>query len=228
MNKWLFGGLGWALGGPLGAIMGYAIGSMSAQKNTTTTRGDFSASMLILFAAVMKADGELKKSELDFIKKFFVDNFGNQHAQQTMHIFKNILNQEINLVEVCSQINSNMDQASKSQLIHILFSLSKADNDIHKSEVDIINRISNLIGLTEKDYKSIQAMFIPNTKAAYQMLGITESATDQEIKIAYRKMAKQYHPDKVSHLGKDFASFAENKFKSINDAYQKIKKERNL
>ena len=228
MNKWLFGGLGWALGGPLGAIMGYAIGSMSAQKNTTTTRGDFSASMLVLFAAVMKADDELKKSELDFIKKFFVDNFGNQHAQQTMHIFKNILNQEINLAEVCSQINSNMDQASKSQLIHILFSLSKADNDIHKSEVDIINRISNLIGLTEKDYKSIKAMFIPNTKADYQMLGITESATDQEIKIAYRKMAKQYHPDKVSHLGEDFASFAENKFKSINDAYQKIKKERNL
>ena len=228
MNKWLFGGLGWALGGPLGAIMGYAIGSMSAQKNTTTTRGDFSASMLVLFAAVMKADDELKKSELDFIKKFFVDNFGNQHAQQTMQIFKNILNQEINLAEVCSQINSNMDQASKSQLIHILFSLSKADNDIHKSEVDIINRISNLIGLTEKDYKSIKAMFIPNTKADYQMLGITESATNQEIKIAYRKMAKQYHPDKVAHLGTDFTSFAENKFKSINDAYQKIKKERNL
>jgi DnaJ like chaperone protein len=228
MNKWLFGGLGWALGGPLGAIMGYAIGSMSTQKNTTTTRGDFSASMLVLFAAVMKADDELKKSELDFIKKFFVDNFGNQHAQQTMHIFKNILNQEINLAEVCSQINSNMDQASKSQLIHILFSLSKADNDIHKSEVDIINRISNLIGLTEKDYKSIKAMFIPNTKADYQMLGITKSVTDQEIKIAYRKMAKQYHPDKVAHLGEDFTSFAENKFKSINDAYQKIKKERNL
>jgi DnaJ like chaperone protein len=228
MNKWLFGGLGWALGGPLGAIMGYAIGSMSAQKNTTTTRGDFSASMLVLFAAVMKADDELKKSELDFIKKFFVDNFGNQHAQQTMHIFKNILNQEINLAEVCSQINSNMDQASKSQLIHILFSLSKADNDIHKSEVDIINRISNLIGLTEKGYKSIKAMFIPNTKADYQMLGITESVTNQEIKIAYRKMAKQYHPDKVAHLGEDFTSFAENKFKSINDAYQKIKKERNL
>jgi len=228
MNKWLFGGLGWAIGGPLGAIMGYAIGSMSAQNNKPTTRGDFSASMLVLFAAVMKADNELKKSELDFIKRFFVDNFGTQHAQQTMHIFKNILDQEINLAEVCSQINSNMDQASKSQLIHILFSLSKADNDIHKSEVDIINRISNLIGLTEKDYKSIQAMFIPNTKAAYQMLGITESATDQEIKIAYRKMAKQYHPDKVAHLGGDFASFAENKFKSINDAYQKIKKERNL
>ena len=228
MNKWLFGGLGWAFGGPLGAIMGYAIGSMSAQKNKPTTRGDFSASMLVLFAAVMKADNELKKSELDFIKRFFIDNFGSQHAQQTMHIFKKILDQEINLAEVCSQINSNMDQASKSQLIHILFSLSKADNDIHKSEVDIINRISNLIGLTEKDYKSIKAMFIPNTKADYQMLGITEAATDQEIKTAYRKMAKQYHPDKVSHLGGDFANFAENKFKSINDAYQKIKKERSL
>ena len=58
--------------------------------------------------------------------------------------------------------------------------------------------------------------------------GGAKALSKDDIKKAYRKMAKQYHPDKVAHLGEDFASFAENKFKSINDAYQKIKKERSL
>ena len=74
MNKWLWGGLGWALGGPIGAIMGYAIGSMgeSQQQHSQTRGGDFGAAMLILFAAVMKADNELKKTELEFVKRFFI------------------------------------------------------------------------------------------------------------------------------------------------------------
>ena len=72
MNKWLWGGLGWAIGGPIGAIMGYALGSMSSQnQNYSKTRGgDFGAAMLVLFAAVMKADDQLKKTELEFVKKF--------------------------------------------------------------------------------------------------------------------------------------------------------------
>ena len=69
MNKWLWGGLGWALGGPIGGIMGYAIASMGesqSRQRAHTRGGDFGAAMMILFAAVMKADGELKKTELEF------------------------------------------------------------------------------------------------------------------------------------------------------------------
>ena len=123
MNKWLFGGLGWALGGPLGAIMGYAIGSITS-KNTNTQRGDFGAAMLVLFAAVMKADGELKKTELEFVKRFFIENFGVQYAQEIMPVFKKILNQNINIQDICKQIKAHMDMPSKLQLIHILFGLS--------------------------------------------------------------------------------------------------------
>ena len=228
MNKWLFGGLGWALGGPLGAIMGYAIGSMASKQNMQTTRGDFSAAMLVLFAAVMKADGELKKSELEFIKKFFIQNFGIQHAKKTMAVFKKILEQDINIQKICYQIKNHMDTASKLQLIHILFGLSKVDNQIHKNEINIILDISNFIGIQTTDFNSIKAMFVKNTKGFYEILGVNKKQTNDEIKAAYRKMATKYHPDKVSHLGEDFAKFAEEKFKSINDAYQQIKKERGI
>ena len=159
MNKWLFGGLGWALGGPLGAIMGYAIGSMTS-KNTNTQRGDFGAAMLVLFAAVMKADNELKKSELNFVKKFLTDNFGANYTKQRMELFKKILSQDINVQDVCSQIKTHMDLNSKIQLIHILFALSKADNEIHQNEISIVSDIANLININTADFESIKAMFV--------------------------------------------------------------------
>lgn len=230
MNKWLWGGLGWAIGGPIGAIMGYALGSMSSQnQNYTKTRGgDFGAAMLVLFAAVMKADNQLKKTELEFVKRFFIENFGTNYTRQRMELFKKILNQKIDIKSVCNQIKNNMDLHSKIQLIHILFGLSKADNNIHNDELNIISDIAMLIGLSKKDFNSVKAMFIEDTKSAYKILGVDSKSEDSEIKLAYRKMATKFHPDKVSHLGEDFTKIAEEKFKSINDAYQKIKKERNL
>jgi len=230
MNKWLWGGLGWAIGGPIGAIMGYALGSMSSQnQNYTKTRGgDFGAAMLVLFAAVMKADNQLKKTELEFVKRFFIENFGKNYTRQRMELFKKILNQKIDIKSVCNQIKNNMDLHSKIQLIHILFGLSKADNNIHNDELNIISDIAMLIGLSKKDFNSVKAMFIEDTKSAYKILGVDSKSEDSEIKLAYRKMATKFHPDKVSHLGEDFTKIAEEKFKSINDAYQKIKKERNL
>ena len=193
MKKWLFGGLGWVLtgGSPLGAIMGYAIGSMVSQPKSyrKTQSGDFGVSMLVLFAAIMKADGELKKTELEFVKRFLIENFGRQYAKERMQLFKKILEQDINVQKICSQIKQHMNIHEKRQLVHILFGLSKADNDIHKSEINIISTISNSIGLSIKDLNSIKAMFVPNTDAAYQVLGVHSIASDSEIKAAYRKMA---------------------------------------
>ena len=71
-------------------------------------------------------------------------------------------------------------------------------------------------------------MFVPETDSAYKILETDRSATDEEIKKSYRRMALKYHPDKVSHLGEDFRKVADEKFKKVSDAYNKIKKERGL
>jgi len=239
-KKMLWGGLGWALGGPIGAIIGYSFASMSGQYTTNyssgyqnraypkTQPGDFIVSLLVLFGAVMKADKKMLKSELDFVKQFLSKQFSQGQVQDFMTLFKDIIKQEYPLHDVCRQIVHSMDHPSRLELIHILFGLSKADGDVHKDEVKVIRSIARYLNINDNDFNSIEAMFFRNTLSDYTILEIKSNASDSELKKAYRKMATKYHPDKVNHLGNDLRKLAEEKFKSVNKAYQNIKKERRL
>ena len=229
-KKWIWGGLGWAIGGPIGGILGYALGAMGQSINYAgqTKGGDFLSVILILFASVMKADGVQKKSELEYIKKFLVSQFGVNQTKQLLQIFKKILEQDYSLEEVCLQIKSKMDKASRLQLIHILFGLSQSDGDVHPKEIKVINKISNLLGISNTEYQSIESMFKEDLDSAYKVLGINSNSTNLEIKKAYRRMANKFHPDKIAHLGEEYKNIAQEKFKSVSDAYHKIKKDRNI
>ena len=152
----------------------------------------------------MKADGVHKKSELEYIKRFFVNQIGISHTKNLMQIFKKILEQDIPLQEVCMQIKQKMDKPSRLQVIHVLFGLSQSDGDVHPEEVKVIHQISNLLGINQVEYKSIESMFKEDLESAYKVLGVSSESEDIEIKKAYRKMANKYHPDKIAHLGDDF------------------------
>ena len=145
-KKWIWGGLGWAIGGPVGAILGYALGSISSSgsysSENQTLGGDFVSSLLVLFAAVMKADGIQKKSELNYIKRFLVNQTGLSNTKNLLKIFKKILEQDFSLNDVCYQIKTKMDKPSRLQLIHILFGLSQSDGEVHPSEIKIITNIA--------------------------------------------------------------------------------------
>ena len=232
-GKWIGGGLGWAFGGPLGAIIGFALGSAFGNNfNTeeyiggTTQQRDFNVSLLVLSAAVMKADGSVKKSELDYVKRFFLSNFGQERAEKYILMLREILKQDIQVYEVSQQIGRFMDYSSKLQLIHYLFGIASADGSTHENEVDVISIIAKYMGISSSDFQSIKAMFVQQVDSAYKILGIDSNATDEEVKKAYREMAKKYHPDKVAYLGEEVRKSAEQKLQEVNEAYEKIKKQR--
>jgi DnaJ like chaperone protein len=237
-GKWLGGGLGFVMGGPIGALLGFLVGSMvdstkvytsgSETYSGATTPGAFGVSLLVLIAAVMKADGKVVRSELDYVKKFFVRQFGTTQAAEATRMLRDLLKQEIPLRDVCEQISRSMDYSSRLQLLHLLFGVSIADNAPNQQEISIIERISGMLGISAADFKSIRNMFVPETDSSYKILEIERTATNEEVKKAYRKMAMKYHPDKVSHLGEDYKKAADEKFKKVNEAYEKIKKERNM
>lgn len=244
--KWIGGGIGWATGGPLGAILGFVVGSMidgiagpSQQSTGTESRtapgyrtrtqpGDFTVSLLVLSAAVMKADNKVLKSELDFVKRFLVAQFGVQQAEQQLLMLRDILSREIDVVAVSGQIRQYMDYSSRLQLLHYLFGIAGADGTYNTAEIDVATRIARLLGIRQADIDSVKAMFIKDTSSAYKILEIIPEATDEEVKKAYRKMALKYHPDRVTHLGEDVQKAANAKFQELNSAYESIKKERGM
>jgi len=237
-GKWIGGGLGFIMGGPLGAVLGFLAGSMidntTIQTSTysgsprSTAPGDFAMSLLVLIAAMMKADGKVLKSELDYVKQFFVRQFGQSTAGEALVMLKDILKQDIPVRDVCEQISKNMDYSSRLQLMHLLFNISVADGAINALELEAIEKMSGYLGIASSDFISIRNMFVPESDSSYKILEIEKRATDEEVKKAYRRMAMKYHPDKVSHLGEEFRKSAEEKFKKVNEAYEKIKKERNI
>ncbi len=239
VGKWITGGLGWALFGPIGGILGFVVGSMidegipgqsvnQYQPGQTTTQGGYIMSLLVLVAAVMKADGKVLKSELDYTKQFFMRSFGQAAAGEAVKILRDLLNQNIPVTEVCQQIRKNMDHPSRLQLVHFLFGIADADGKVHDTEHQLIKHIAQQMGISEKDYQSIEAMFVANTDAAYKILEVEPTATDEELKKAYRKMAVKYHPDKVHYLGEDVQKAAHEKFQKVNEAWETIKKKRGI
>ncbi len=235
-GKWLWGGLGWAMLGPIGGILGFALGAVQDQARNgiysggagaypRTRPGDFGVSLLVLFAAVMRADEQMRKSELNFVEDFFIRNFGEAYARERMILFKDILKQDYPLRDVCRQIRRHMDYPSRLELIHLLFGLAQADRQVHKAESHVIGQIGGYLGLLRADYQSLKAMFVKDTTSAYRVLEIEPGVDQETVKKAYRRMANKYHPDKVNHLGEDFLKVAEDKFKAVNGAYQEIRRE---
>lgn len=233
--KWIGGGLGWAFGGPIGGILGFMFGSMVGGSSSAggaqigqTRAGDFNISLLILTASVMKADGKVTRSELDYVKQFLVNNFGAERAPQYVKILGDLVKQDYNLQEVSSQIKQYMDYSSRLMLIQFMFGIAQADGNTQANEVDVIQLIANYLGINNNDYASIKAMFIKDTNSAYKILEISEDASDEELKKAYRELAKKYHPDKVAHLGEEVKKAAEVKITALNAAYDAIKDERGI
>ncbi|MCB4807440.1 TerB family tellurite resistance protein [Tamlana sp. 62-3] len=253
-SKWIGGALGWSFGGPIGAIIGLALGSLidnlsaeggspfigqgepNTRRRQTTYRtqprqrpqtqsGDFEVSLLILASVIIKADGKQDQRELDYVRQQFVSMYGKDRANQAFKLFKNISKQQVSVRPVCLQIKQMMDHASRLQLIHFLFGIAKADGMVTQDEERQIYTMAGYLGISSVDYQSIKAMFFNSSDNAYKVLEIEKSATVDEIKKAYRKMAKKYHPDRVIHLGKEHQEGAEEKFRQVQAAYEQLQKE---
>jgi len=251
-TKWLGAGLGFTFGGPIGAALGFAIGSFvggfsasdlteeqreyqqrtgnggAGNRDVDTQSGDFEMSLLVLASIVIKADGKIDQKELDFVRAQFTGMYGKERANSAFKLFKGIVKKEISARQVCMQIRSHMPHASRLQLLHFLFGIAKADGFVTESEVDEIRKIAGYLYINDRDYTSIKAMFYDESDNAYKILEITKEASTDEVKKAYRRMVKKYHPDKLQGLGEEHLKGANEKFQSIQEAYDRIKKEKGM
>lgn len=197
----------------------------------TNTIGEFNLALLVLIAAVMKADGVVRKSELAVVKAFLLRNFGETKALEHLHMLRTILATPINVQPIAVQMGTQMSYSARVQLLHMLFDMAMADGSMSSAERAMLYQLSVWMRIDEADVRSIEAMFhvaAPQLDWAYTVLEIHRDATDDEVKRAYRHMAMKYHPDRVNNLGDDVRQAATEKFRKVSEAYNHIKAERGM
>lgn len=247
-RKWIFGGLGFVLTGtPIGAVVGFALGSLMDNAETgmapraagggqrpddhrrRATASDLALSLVILTAAVMKADGKATQGELGHVRRFFVSQFGPQHSAELIRLLRDVLKRDIDLHGVCLQIRNHLTHAERLQVMHYLIGLAHADGSVHIAEKRMLERIATDMGISGKDLASLDAMFRgPSVDSAYTILEVDPKASDEEVKKAYRRMAMKHHPDRVANLGEEVQKAASEKFRKVQEAWERVAKERNM
>lgn len=250
--KWIGGILGWMAGGPLGALLGYGIGSLFentsfsaeelSQEETLRegNRNSFLFSLLAMASYIITADGRIMHSEMEYMREFLRRNFGQISVGQGEEILRNLFEQKKqmdarspqafrNTIRQCAeQIASNLTYEQRLQLLSFLAGISKADGKVTSDEVEALKEVARYMGLTDQEVDSMLNLGGNSVENAYKVLEIEPSATDAEVKKAYRKLALKHHPDTVASLGPDVQKAAEEKFKMITEAYELIKKSRGL
>lgn len=246
LGKWILGGLGFVLGGPIGALIGVLIASVfdvksfvyeevernkrSSQAKQRATQGDIRVSIIVLIACVIKADGRVLKSEVNFIKPFLLRTFGDEGAKQALLLLKELLQKELDYQSIAQQIGQYVNYSTRLELINLLLQIAKADGDLNVSELHMIEQIAFSMSVKDVDYQSLLSLYQREIDQdwAYKALEIEPSASNEQVKKAYRRMAMKYHPDKVANAGEEIRQQATDKFRGINEAYEYIKQQRGL
>lgn len=251
----LIGALLGSLAGPMGTILGGLLGHLydraaeeAAERARTLpgrdgrTAGEsadsissaqlsFLASLIGLSIAVASVDGRVCVSEIEALKRFFRENFpyleDDQRVLERMIDETFLARERLNVGELCSHFRAASSVSGRRLLVRLLLKIASADSSgVQPAEERLIRRIAWELGLGGQEYDSLAAEFLPRGGWEYRVLGVEPTATDEEVRSAYRRLAAESHPDRVSSLGEEFVRVAEEKFKLVQQAYEEIRRSR--
>ncbi len=255
-GKWIGGVMGFMTMGPLGALAGYFIGSWFDKKTSGTQMSDeaeddvrryaqgqrnsFLFSMLVMASYVIRADRRVMHSEMEFVRRFLRVNFGEEAVAEGEDILLKLFNEAKRLDQAsptayrdmifdCGrQIAANLNYGERLQLLDFLVKIAQSDGSVCAEEVRALREVAQAMQLAASEVDSMLNLRGDSLADAYKVLEINPSATDDEVKAAYRRLALKHHPDRVAALGEDVRRAAEEKFQQINNAKERIYKARGM
>jgi len=234
MFKWVAALMGYYFFRFPGAIFGYFTAYFLEQYNQRSflnniKPADFEINLLALASTVIKADGSVKKQELEFVRNFFIGHYGQDKAKKIFKIFNEQVKNERQNIDTLSRVfRERTRYETRLQIIHFLYGVANSDGKIADEELDKISQIAIALGIKLPDIESIKAMFIKSSDKAYKILEIESNASDEQVKTAYRNMAKKYHPDRIYSNDPAMIKGAKEKFQEVQKAYEIIQKERGI
>lgn len=240
MIKWVAAILGYFLFRLPGAVLGFFLGSLMdglggnrpgpmGFGQQTVSPADFELHLISLCSIVIKADGQVSQTEMDYVQQYFVRTYGKEKANAIFRTFNEVnKKRELSAQNICAYMAQRTQYPVRLQLLHFLFGIAQADGQASAAEISKLREIAGYLRVSFSDFESIMAMFVKSADNAYKILEIDKGATNDQVKKAYREMAKKYHPDKVVTQDEAIKRGAEEKFKEVQKAYETIQKERGI
>lgn len=262
IGKWIGGVLGFMAFGPLGALAGIILGSFFEEGANMTgqsfgggtnyddehtrrdpyagERNSFLFSMLVMASYIIRADGKIMHSEMEYVRQFLRRNFGEIAVSQGEEILLKLfdqakrMDQENNMgfkntIRECgTQIAYNLSYEERLQLLAFLAEIAKSDGNVCAAEINALKEVAMAMGMSDREVESMLNLKGSSLDDAYKVLEIEPTATDEKVRAAYRRMAVKHHPDKVASLGEDIRKAANEKFQKINEAKERIYQSRGL
>lgn len=257
MGKLIGGAMGLAIGGPLGMIAGIAFGNLFDRANQISYQGDSSdqpyrtdrlsteqQSQMVFFvgafsmlARMATVDGRLLPAEQQKVEEFIQHDLklDPQSRQAALRVFNAALTGGGTFEQFAAQFYQNFahERALLELMIDILVRVAAADGMINEAEERLITVAAHIFRIPDSLLVSIKRRYVSvsaSPSKAYAVLGLSSDASNDEVKKAYRRLSIEFHPDTIASKGlpEEFTTFATEKFRAIQEAYETIRGERNI
>ena len=231
------GMIGFTIGGPIGGILGAIIGSKLGDKeqarpsNNQKNQAAFFTAVFACFAKIAKADGKVTREEVDKVDHFIKERFKFPPDQRAfaIQVFNHAKDDNNSFKDYASQLSSLLsnNQSALVMFYELLFELSMADGYLDPTEEEILNEAIPIFGLDPDLFKLNKRKFGADISDAYAVLGVTKDMSYKEIKTAYQRKRKEFHPDTLLSKGlpEELLEKAKDKFIEIQSAFEEIEKQ---
>ena len=210
MSIWggITGGLlGFVVLGPIGALVGSVIGSNLSSRSKRKRPNNFDkqvaffAALFACLAKIAKADGRVDESEIKKIEEIISIklNLNKEHRKFAINIFQKAKDDNVSFESYASNIYQILSSSQNSLLVfyEILFELALADGILHPKEDELLKKIPRIFRFDKNVYKSLYEKYVDQNRNYYEVLGLSENSSFTEIKKAYLKKRKEFHPDTI-------------------------------
>ena len=231
------GMIGFTIGGPIGGILGAIIGSKLGDEEQARpsinqkNQAAFFTALFACFAKIAKADGKVTREEVDKVDHFIKERFKFPPDQRAfaIQVFNHAKDDNNSFRDYASQLSSLLsnNQSALVMFYELLFELSMADGYLDPTEEEILNEAIPIFGLDPDLFKLNKRKFGADISDAYVVLGVTKDMSYKEIKTAYQRKRKEFHPDTLLSKGlpEELLEKAKDKFIEIQSAFEEIEKQ---
>jgi DnaJ like chaperone protein len=258
-GKIVGGTAGFAVGGPIGAVIGAIAGHafdhyrsehgrrglgrthrgetpLFYEDPAETRRIAFATAVIALGAKLAKADGRVTAEEIRAFRRVF--QIEDDEVGDVARIYNQAKASTEGFEAYAQQIAMlfQRDRYLLGELLTGLFDVARADGEINRAEIDFLRRVATIFGFNQAAFEEIHRRFAASMRHmsgaddAYAVLGLSRSASDEEVRKAYRQLVREHHPDRLLAKGlpQEFVEHANKTLANINVAYDRIAKERRL